>query len=251
MSTRSHKYHPLVQKTKIELERLDKNESSTWEEQKKYNSEFLPISVEPKLRPRALRFMNDLILLLEANGHNIKFEINRCHIEMYGQLTEIHLRQKYFRKRIKNASGYGTDTYEKSNKLEFQVGSYARKGWIDMKTKSLEDYLLVIYNYIEKDSHWWADLRKRQRIEEKEREIQQKLEAERSAIIAKEEANLEILITDAENFKKASVIRSYIKAFEEKINKTDTLNNTKNQEYIQWAYNKADEIDPINYISEE
>lgn len=245
------KLHPLVKKTEIELQRLDKKERLTWDEQKKYNSNFLPISVEPKLRPRALRFMNDLILLLEANGHNIKFEINRCHIEMYCQLTEINLRQKYFRKRIKDTSGYGTNTFEKSNKLEFQVGSYARKGWIDKETKTLEEYLPAIYKHIEKDSHWWAELRKRQRIEEKERIAQKKIEDERAHLIEIENAKFENLLLDADNYMKASKIRSYIKAFENKLNKTDALNNAKNQDYIEWAYNRADEIDPTNNIAEE
>ena len=245
------KLHPLVQKTKVALLKKDKKERLTWEEQKKYNSAFLPISAEPKLRTRALRFMNDLIHLLEANGHSIKFELNRCHIEMYDQLTEINLRQKYFRKRIKDSSGYDADTYEKSNKLEFQVGSYARKGWIDRETKTLEDYLPIIYAYIEKDSKYWAELRKRQRIQEEKDKIQQKLEAERAEIIAMENSKLEKLLTDAENYMKASKIRSYIKALENKINKTDILNNTENIDYIKWAYNKAYEIDPINNISEE
>lgn len=44
------KYHPLVQKTKVELLKSDKLKRTSWEEQVKYNSEFLPISVEPKLR---------------------------------------------------------------------------------------------------------------------------------------------------------------------------------------------------------
>ena len=244
-------FHPLVQKTKVELKKLDKKKSISWDEQVKYNSEFLPISVEPKLRARALRFMNDLINLLEANNHSITFEYNRCHIEMYGQLTEIHLRQKYFRKRLKDASGYGTHTYVKSNKFEFQVGSYARKGWIDRQTKTLEDYLPVIYTHIEKDSQEWAVLRRRQRIQEEKDKIQQKLEAERAELIVIENAKLEKLLTDADNYMKASKISSYIIAFENKINKTDILNNTKNQDYIEWAYNKADEIDPTNNIPEE
>ncbi|WP_092576197.1 hypothetical protein [Hyunsoonleella jejuensis] len=168
------KLHPLVQKTKVELLKIDKQKRTSWEEQVKYKSAFLPISVEPKLRTRALRFMNELINLLEANNHSIKFEYNRCHIEMYGQLTEINLRQKYFRKRIKNSSGYSSDTYEKSDKLEFQVGSYARKGWIDKETKVLEDYLPIIYAYIDNDSKEWAELRKRQRIQEEEDKIKQK-----------------------------------------------------------------------------
>ncbi len=192
-----------------------------------------------------------IINLLEANNHSITFEYNRCHIEMYGQLTEIHLRQKYFRKRIKDASGYFTNTYEKSNKFEFQVGSYARKGWIDRQTKTLEDYLPVIYTHIKKDSKEWAVLRRRQRIQEEKDKIQQKLEAERAELIVIENKKLEKLLTDADNYMKASKISSYIKAFENKINKTDILNNTKNQDYIEWAYNKADEIDPTNNISEE
>lgn len=244
-------FHPLVQKTKVALKKLDKKKNICWNEQVKYNSNFLPISVEPKLRARALRFMNDLINLLEANNHSITFEYNRCHIEMYGQLTEIHLRQKYFRKRIKDASGYGTDTYVKSNKFEFQVGSYARKGWIDRQTKTLEDYLPVIYTRIEKDSNEWAELRKRQRIQEEKDKIQQKLEAERVELIVIENTKLEKLLTDADNYMKASKIRSYIKAFENKINKTDILNNTKNRDYIEWVYTKVDEIDPINNIPEE
>ena len=245
------KLHPLVQKTKIELLKLDKQKHLSWEDQVKYNSEYLPISVEPKLRARALNFFNDLIHLLEANGHCITFYLNRCHIEMYGQLTEINLRQKYFRKRIKDASGYSSDTYEKSDKLEFQIGYHARKGWIDGKTKRLEDYLQVIYNYVERDSEEWADLRKRQRIHEEENKIKQQLEAERAEQIAIENAKLEKLLTDADNHLRASKIRSYIKAFENKINQKAYLNNSKNQDYIKWANKKADEMDPINDISEE
>lgn len=243
--------HPLVQKTKMELLKLDKKKNNSWEEQNKYNSNFLPISVEPKLRTRALKFMNTLIILLEANNHSVKFELNRCHIEMYGQLTEINLRQKYFRKRIKGSFGYSRDTYEKSNKLEFQIGSYARKGWIDRETKSLEDYLPIIYSHIEKDSNWWAELRKRQRVEEKEREIQQKIEVEKAKLIAIEDAKLEKLIMDAANYKKASEICSYLQALQEKVNQTDSLNNMFNQNYLEWAHNKANDIDPINNIPEE
>ena len=96
-----------------------------------------------------------------------------------------------------------------------------------------------------------AVLRRRQRIQEEKDKIQQKLEAERAELIVIENAKLEKLLTDADNYMKASKISSYIIAFENKINKTDILNNTKNQDYIEWAYNKADEIDPTNNIPEE
>lgn len=100
-----------------------------------FNGTFLPISVEPKLRGRALRFMSDLIFLLEKNGHTITFEYNRCHIEMYGQLTEINLRQKYFRKRDKDALGYGSERYEKANCSNFRLVPMPERGGSIRKQK--------------------------------------------------------------------------------------------------------------------
>ncbi|WP_242133401.1 hypothetical protein [Aestuariivivens marinum] len=237
--------HPLVQKTKIELKRLDKIDRLSWEEQKKYNSKFLPITVEPKLRNRALKFMDSLIKKLEDNNHSIKFEYNRCHIEMYGQLTEINLRQKYFRKRIKNSSGYSHNSYEKSDKLEFQVGSYARKGWIDRENKNLEDYLSIIYDYIEKDSRRWADLRKRQAIQEAIRAAQAKIDAELSKQKVIEEEKLNQLLLDAENHDKANKIRSYLNTLIKQRSTSYHSINNDFEKYIEWAFTKADEIDPI------
>jgi hypothetical protein len=239
------KYHPIVQKTKVELERLDKQKNVGWEEWRKYRSEFLPIQTDLKLRRRALKFMDTLIRKLEENNHGIKFELNRCHIEMYGQLTEINLRQKYFRKRIKDSSGYGTDTYEKSNKLEFQVGSYARKGWIDRETKSLEDYLDVIYNYIEKDSATSAEWRRKQKIEEEKREAQRKIDEEIARQKAVDEAKFNKLLSDAENHNTANIIRTYLKAYKFKSLSSDTSENELN-EYLEWANRKANEIDPLS-----
>lgn len=87
------KLHPLVQKTKIELERLDKIKNVSWEELRKFNGQYLPIHTEPKLRRRALKFMDTLIKKLEENNYRIQFEYERCYIEMYGVLTQINLRQ--------------------------------------------------------------------------------------------------------------------------------------------------------------
>ncbi len=240
----SIKLHPLVQKTKTELLKLDKKERLNWEEQSKFSNSFLPVSVEPKLRTRALNFMNNLLLFLEVNGHTIKFKYNRCHVEMYGQLTEINLRQKYYRKRIVGTHGYSHNTYDKSEDLEFQVGSYDRKGWIDKKTIKLEDQLPKIYNYIEKKCKAWAVLRKRQKIEEEKRETQRQFEEEKTYLIAIENEKTEILIKNASNYKKALEIRIYLKALKEK-SKLKLEKDNKHEEYIQWGHEKANKIDPL------
>ncbi len=241
----SSKLHPFVQKTKVELERLDKQKKVSLEQWRKFSNEFLPIHTELKLRRRALKFMDTLIKKLEQNNHGIKFEYKRCYIEMYGQLTEINLRQKYFRKRIKDSYGYGTNTYEKSNKLEFQVGSYARKSWIDRKTKNLEDYLEVIYDFIDKDSIEWAELRKKQKTEEEKEEIQRNIDTEIALKKDLERVKLEKLFFNSENYDRANKIRTYLLAYKAKFPSSNSLDN-EIDEYLTWGFKKADELDPLS-----
>ncbi|WP_242157349.1 hypothetical protein [Aestuariivivens sediminis] len=241
------KYHPLVQKTKVELERLDKQKKISWEEWQKFGSQFLPIHTEPKLRKRALKFMDALIRKLEENNHSIKFEYQDCHIEMYGVLTQINLRQKYFRKRIPDSRGYVSNSYEKSNLLEFQAGSAYFKNWIDKKTKTLEDYLQAIYDYIEKDSKHTAECWERNRIRQEQEEAQRKIEEEKARLEAIENEKFNKLIIDAENHNTANIIRSYLKTYSDKLTRSNNF-TSNTEEYLFWANKKADELDPLNGI---
>ncbi|WP_297365227.1 hypothetical protein [Thauera sp.] len=197
-----------------------------------------------------MKFMNDLIILLEANNHSIKFEYNKCHIEMYGQLTEINLRQKYFRKRTMNERGYSHESYEKSDKLEFQIGYCYRKGWIDKENKKLEEYLPAIYSKIEKESIRWTELRERQRIDEEKREVQRKIDEEIAKQKAIEHEKLEKLIIDAQNYKLVNEIRVYLQAIEKKIEGINTPVAIEFLDYIKWAYIQTDRLDPLNRLNE-
>lgn len=64
--------------------------------------------------------------------------------------------------------------------------------------------------------------------------------------VAIENAKIEKLLCDAKNYRKASEIRSYLKAYQ--VVKTDNNNNI-NQVYLEWAYKQANEIDPLINIS--
>jgi hypothetical protein len=189
--------------------------------------------------------MTDLMVLLDADNHNIIFEYNRCYIEMYGQKTEFHLRQKYFRRRINDGSGYMTETYEISNKLEFKVNNYPRKTWIDRKTKTLEDYLPIIFTHIEKNSQKWADWREKQRIQEAKDKLEKKIEEERLHTIAIENAKIDQLLTDAAAHEKANSIRTYLKAIEKKTEQSGVNANKESTNYLEWGYKIADQLDPL------
>ena len=239
-------YHPIVRSSKKLLENIDdsKEKFKFWQLSKE--KDILPIHTDKALRTRALRFMDTLIRIVEAMGHKITFENSRCYVEMFGQMTEINLRQKVYRIRDKDERGWGRESWEKSDKLEFQAGpSFRQKNWIDKDKRKLEEYLSEIIAWIEKDCKYWHDLRAQQAIEKNKRLLEeQKLEAIKMEKEL-EEAKVNQLFTDAENWNKAVVVERYINEMEKQTILKNQMNpNTEN--YLDWARKVINRLNPLN-----
>ena len=239
--------HPLIKKTKTALDKeLDKEYGSRFSSNDP-KFEFLPISTDKKQRARALRIMNTLVRAIEKLGHKISFQYGRCYVEMFGQKTEINLRQKYNRVREKGDDGFSRESWIKTERLEFQAGpSFDQKRWIDTKTRDLEDYLPEIIAWIEKDCKYWHDLRAQQAEERKEKERELEIERKRLAVIESEKKKLEELIENAQNWKKAHTIREYIGEMERQVKHGDSMLGEDPKAYIEWAKRKANGLDPLN-----
>ena len=246
MPERIATHHPLVRATKKLLENIDNSKEKLKFWQVSQEHDLLPIHTDSILRSRALRFMDTLIRIVEAMGHTITFEYSRCHVEMFGQKTEINLRQKVYRIREKDESGWSRESWEQSNKLEFQAGpSFRQKNWIDTNKRKLEEYLPEIIAWIEKDCRYWHDLRAQQAVEENIRLLEeQKLEA-----IKKEEeleqAKVNQLFTDAENWDRAMLLRRYVNEMEKRA-KLENQMNQNTREYIVWARKVINGLNPLN-----
>jgi len=239
-------YHPLIRTSKKLLEKIDNSEKKLRYWEVASENDLLPIHTDLKLRDRALRFMDTLIKIVEAMGCKIVFYCNSAHVEMFGQKTEINLRQKVYRIRTKDESGWSRESWEKSDKLEFQAGpSFRQKSWIDNTKRKLEEYLPEIIAWIEKDCNYWHDLRAEQAIEENKRLLQeQKLEALKKAKES-EQAKVNQLFIDAENWNKAKVAEHYISAMEEQaVQKNEMNSNTK--DYISWAKEVIKNLNPLS-----
>lgn len=245
--TKLSRPHPLIKKTETALvKKLDKEYGSRFSSNDP-KFEFLPISTDNKQRARALRIMNTLVRAIEKLGHKISFEYGRCHVEMFGQKTEINLRQKYNRVREKGGDGFSRESWIKTERLEFQAGpSFDQKRWIDTKTRDLEDYLPEIIAWIEKDCKYWHDLRAQQAEERKEKERELEIERKRLAVIESEKKKLEELIENAQNWKKAQTIREYIGEMEHQVKNMDSMLGEDPKAYIEWAKRKANGLDPLN-----
>ncbi|RIV31557.1 hypothetical protein D2V08_14015 [Flagellimonas lutimaris] len=245
--TKLSRPHPLIKKTETALgKKLDKEYGSRFSSNDP-KFEFLPISTDTKQLARALRIMNTLVRAIEKLGHQISFEYGRCHVEMFGQKKEINLRQKYNRIREKEGDGYSRESWMKTNKLEFQAGpSFNQKRWIDGKTKSLEDCLPEIIAWIEKDCRDWHDLRARQAAASKEKERELELQRERQAVVESEKNKMKELIENAHSWKKAQTIREYISEMERQVKNEDLMLEEETKEYIIWAKQKANGLDPLH-----
>jgi hypothetical protein len=188
--------------------------------------------------------MNELINLLEKNNHSIKFEYGRCNIEMFGQLTQISLRQKYYRVSVKVDNSYSYNTFVKSDDLEFQIGYSYRTGWIDKKAKKIENYLQIIYDHIESKSKYMFDLRELQKKEEEAIELQRKIEKEEARLIAVEKVKADTLVNNASDYKKANEIRAYLIEYDKKAKESND-NTQAHQNYMNWGRKIANEIDSL------
>ncbi|MEC7769829.1 MAG: hypothetical protein VX798_01510 [Bacteroidota bacterium] len=237
--------HPLVKRTKIALDQWEGRKS--FSQHRLYNGpeDILPIHAEAKLRPRALCFMNTLIVVIEKMGHQLISEYGRCHVQMFGQKTEINLRQKFNRVRTKGEHGYGEESWVKTEKLEFMAGpSHDQKRWIDKKTMVLEDCLPEIVAWIEKDCRYWHDLRAKQDEEKQLRELDSLRQKEQEKAIVDEKNKFDQLVKDMEDWEKANRIRAYITALEGQVKSGSDFTADK-IEYIQWARKKAALLDPL------
>ncbi len=239
-------YHPMVRGTKKLLENIDdsKEKFKFWQVAQEHD--ILPIHTDLVLRSRAFRFMDTFIRIVEGMGHKMTFEYNRCHVEMFGQMTEINLRQKVHRVREKDESGWSRESWEKSNKLEFQAGPpFNQKSWIDKKTMRLEQYLPEIIAWIEKDCKYWHELRAKQTIAENKRLLEeQKLEAIKEAKEL-EQAKVNQLFTDAENWNKALVVERYISEMEKQAILENQM-NPNTGDYLAWAKEVINRLNPLN-----
>jgi hypothetical protein len=239
-------YHPLVKSSKNLLEIIDesKNKLRFWEVAQKHD--LLPIHTNTKLRARALRLMDTLIKAIEAMDCNITFYCNRAHVEMFGQKTEINLRQKIHRIRTTNERGWTSESWEESDKLEFQAGpSFDRKNWIDNTKRKIEACLPEIIAWIEKDCQYWHDLRAEQAIEENKKALQaQKVEAIK-AQQEEEQAKVNQLFSDAENWSKAQMIEQFINEMEQQSIQQKQI-NSKTRTYITWARSIISDLNPLS-----
>ena len=203
-----------------------------------------PIRVEKNNRERALRFMDTFTKLVRYRGHTISKQYGNECVLIDGIYIEIDLREAS--KRIPATTKYGSSEYIPTGEFIFKIGkNYHEKEWRDNKIK-IEKHLAKIVAKLEliaKEKNEWKESA---RIANLKREEEEKRKAEIKKRRDAEVEKFNRLVKLSEQYDKTLIIRQYIEAVKQKAINTNNLTLEK-QEWINWANDKADWVDPLIY----
>ena len=235
----------LIQNTKDFFNKTKKVPNS-----QKENSDRVGIYVEENNLDRALRIMDTFIKLLRHRGHSFRRDRNNYgpHIVVNDVEFYFHLREA--QKRIPGKTIYESSTYVPTGVLVMKIGeSYKAKEWKDGGVK-LENLLANIVAKIELEAEKELEWREECRLSAIRRAEEDRIRKIFEARKEKEVIKTRKLFTDAKKFDKATMYRNFIKATEQK---AITENNLTEElkEWIKWANDKADWIDPTSPKQDE
>ncbi|WP_187269604.1 hypothetical protein [Flagellimonas hymeniacidonis] len=203
----------------------------------------LSIRVSENCRSRSLRFVNALIKLLKVRGHTIETDRFGTYAKVFDIKIKFYLRE--VDKRIPAKTIYGTSDYVPTGVLALKTNEYSKtKEWRDSKQNPIETKLSKIVARLESDAlkeiEWRKEVEAERIIREKERELREKQEQKTEEEIQK----FKLLLKDVENYKKAESIRAFLCAKKNKLIKEKSL-TLKVNEWLKWAEDKADWLDPL------
>ena len=208
------------------------------------------IYVEEANYNRALNIMDSFIKLLRHRGHSFRRDRNNYGPKIVAYDVEFSWNIREKTKRILSDKIYETATYIPTGILILQIGeSFRAKEWVDGATK-LENRLSKVVAKIELDAIKELEWREECRIHRIQEAEKEKLRKEFQAKRDKELLDTKDLFKLAEYHNKANIIRDYISRIENQ-EPDNNQESTELIEWIKWAKDKADWLDPLVNKSDE
>lgn len=201
-----------------------------------------PIRVEVNNRERALRFMDTFTKLIRYRGHTISKQYGAKGVLIGEIFIEIDLREAS--KRVPAKPPFSGTDLEPIGEFIFKIGKYSReKEWRDGKIK-IENLLARIVAKLEIYAEEEIKRNEIYRISKIKREEEQNRQAEITKRRNDEVEKFNNLYALSKQYNKTLLIRQYIEASKQKAIDTNSLTPEK-QEWINWATDKADWLDPL------
>jgi hypothetical protein len=201
-----------------------------------------PIRFDINNRERALRFMDTFTKLIRYRGHTITKEYSETGVLIGNIFIEIDLREAS--KRIQPTDKHESSKLIPTGEFIFKIGRYSgEKEWRDGTVK-IETLLAKIVAKLEilaqKEKEQEEEYQTTKLIREEKEKVQAEIKKRRDDEVTK----FNKLVALSEQYEKTRLIRQYIEARKQNAIETNTLNLEK-KEWINWANDKADWLDPL------
>lgn len=255
--------HPLV----VRAERSLRN-ASTNERQLLIPSaqNCLDIRVSKEALPRALRIVDALIKALEARGISVELTGEQdipTRVVVLGETFGIGLEEKADRRekeltpqqkkeKERRPWMYSRQEYTYHPNGQFVLGikegrtGYGRQNWSDGKVQRIENLLNKFVCALYRSAVTTRSDRIQREIDEAKRLERQRRNEELRRLQQIERTRLENLEKHAELWKHSQVIRAYVAAVQERADKeTFAYGDLPVTEWIDWALQQADRLDPL------
>lgn len=208
----------------------------------------VPIDVGKELVNRALRIGDTLIKALKKRGYWT--EEYPYHVTIKKQEIEFAIEEPYKIKKAPKDSIYEQEYYG-SGILRLRIinhSRWCRYCFTDRENKKVEDCLSEFIRALEENANKRIeDELERQRIHEEwelKEKIKQKAYDDALAVFTKEELKVSKLFKDTKKWNKSKILREYIEAVKKDAIANNQLDKEK-EEWITWAYQQADRLDPL------
>ncbi|CAI2768160.1 hypothetical protein [Flavobacterium collinsii] len=224
--------HRLIQITKESWDKRDKKKSY-----REPDPQGLYLHMTDADMPRALRFMDALIKLLEYRGH--EFQKNQYgHTVAVVDGIEIEADLREAARRVPAKDGYGTELVG-TGAFIFRVGKYSdQKEWKDGSVL-LEELLARITAKLELMAKEKKQRQEESRLRLIEREKEQAIVREAAQRREQEMRDFKKLLADAERYDQAERLRRYVQQVE------DQGGYEKQKQWLDWAKAKINWMDPL------
>lgn len=193
----------------------------------------LDIRVAPRHVNRALCFMDTLVKGIKGRGGEILFRNRFTYARVKGQDFRIAFREKTRRVAV---PGQSWTSNQPQGILYFKYDGYTSREWKDGK-RPLESYIPDILARLERASDELTFEQEKNRRHLAEIRRKQEEELAQSARREKELSDFKDLLSQAERWEQAGLLRRYIGEVERR--------GTATAEWLEWAKKKADWYDPF------
>ncbi|MDR3678884.1 MAG: hypothetical protein P4L41_02885 [Flavipsychrobacter sp.] len=207
-----------------------------------FRDNLISIKAAPKNVNRALRFMDRLIKILKAKGHDVYVRYDSTYVCIEQEEIKISLRETLKREMVDNGR-WKSAKYSPTGILAFKMERFPDKEWKDGKL-SIEEQLPQIIAKLELEGMELREKTQRRQKQQAEDEIKKKIERELRQKREKELLAFKTLLVNASRFHQATILRNYLNKVEDSKLKANVLTE-ETIKWLDWARKKVNWYDPL------